>query len=155
MCWRKRWQHPFPSATFEVKSHDTPDETRTPDKTRIEVVRLEGYTIGRFNFEPGWRWSECIKPVVGTESCQNSHVGYAVRGDSRSLNDGTEKSIGAGQSYTIPPGHDAWVEGNEPFVGIEVMSAGAVRAALDRIPTSPSPSSSDSATLNAAAGTHN
>jgi len=110
--------------TFDVKSHDTPDETRTPPKTRVEVVRLDGFTIGRFNFEPGWRWSECIKPVVGTESCQVSHVGYAVSGRATiRLDDGTEQTIGAGQSYTIPPGHDAWVEGDEPFVTIEVMSA--------------------------------
>jgi len=109
---------------FEVKSHDHPDETRTPSKTRIEVVRLEGFTIGRFNFEPGWRWSECVKPVVGTESCQVSHVGYVVAGRiGVRLDDGTEKSIGAGESYTIPPGHDAWVVGNQPFVGIEVMGA--------------------------------
>jgi quercetin dioxygenase-like cupin family protein len=109
---------------FEVKSHETPDETRTPSKTKIEVVKLEGFTIGRFNFEPGWRWSECIKPVVGTDSCQASHVGYAVSGQIKvRLNDGSEQSIVAGQSYTIPPGHDAWVEGNEGFVGIEVMSA--------------------------------
>jgi quercetin dioxygenase-like cupin family protein len=109
---------------FEAKSHDSPDETRSPDKTRIEVVRLENYTIGRFNFEPGWRWSECVKPVVGTDSCQNSHVGYAVSGEiTVQLDDGTEKRIRAGESYTIPPGHDAWVEGGAPFVGIEVMSA--------------------------------
>src|SRR5205823_4374675 len=115
---------PVSVSTFETKSHDSPDEVRAPDRTRIEVVRLEGYTIGRFNFEPGWRWSECVKPVVGTDSCQNSHVGYAVSGEiTVQLDDGTQKRIGAGQSYTIPPGHDAWVEGSEPFVGIEVMSA--------------------------------
>ena len=109
---------------FEAKSHNSPDETRTPNKTKIEVVRLEGYTIGRFNFEPGWRWSECVKPVVGTDSCQNSHVGYAVSGRiTVRLNDGTQRTIGPGESYTIPPGHDAWVEGSEAFVGIEVMSA--------------------------------
>ena len=115
---------PVSVSTFEVKSHDAPDETRTPNKTRIEVVRLGGYTLGRFNFEPGWRWSECIKPVVGTASYQNSHVGYAVSGRlTVRLDDGTEKTISAGDAYTIPPGHDAWVEGNEPFVGTEVMSA--------------------------------
>ena len=115
---------PVTVSKFETKSHDSPDETRSPAKTRVEVVRLEGYTIGRFNFEPGWRWSECIKPVVGTESCQNSHVGYAVSGAiTVRLQDGTERRITAGESYTIPPGHDAWVEGNQPFVGIEVMSA--------------------------------
>ena len=115
---------PVTVSKFETKSHDSPDETRSPDKTRVEVVRLEGYTIGRFNFEPGWRWSECIKPVAGTDSCQNSHVGYAVSGEiTIRLEDGTEKTIKAGESYTIPPGHDAWVEGSQPFVGIEVMSA--------------------------------
>jgi quercetin dioxygenase-like cupin family protein len=115
---------PVSVQSFEVKSHDTPDETRTPTKTRVDVVRLEGFTIGRFTFEPGWRWSECIKPVVGTDSCQLSHVGYAVAGQATiRLDDGTEKTITPGQSYTIPPGHDAWVEGNEPFVAIEVMSA--------------------------------
>lgn len=110
--------------SLEAKSHDTPDEARTPPKTRVEVVRLSGFTIGRFNFEPGWRWSECVKPVVGTDSCQNAHVGYAVSGQlTVRLNDGTEEIISAGQSYTIPPGHDAWTEEDEGFVGIEVMSA--------------------------------
>src|SRR2546423_3332127 len=105
-------------ATFEVKSHGSPDEVRSPDKTRVEVVRLEGFTLGRFIFEPGWRWSECVKPVVKTESCQVSHVGYAVSGTiTVQAKDGTKKAITGGQSYTIPPGHDAWVEGNERFVG--------------------------------------
>jgi quercetin dioxygenase-like cupin family protein len=109
---------------FEVKSHNSPDEVRKPDKTRVEVVRLEGFTIGRFNFAPGWRWSECIKPVVHTDWCQVSHVGYAVSGTTVvRLSDGTEKTIQAGVSYTIPPGHEAWVVGDEPFVAIEVMSA--------------------------------
>ncbi|MES3000946.1 MAG: cupin domain-containing protein [Pseudomonadota bacterium] len=116
--------NPVSVSKFEVKSHGSPDEVRSPDKTRVEVVKLDGYTIGRFNFQPGWRWSECIKPVVKTDLCQLSHVGHVVSGKLRvSMADGTEKSISAGESYTIPPGHDAWVEGNEPFVGIEVMSA--------------------------------
>jgi hypothetical protein len=62
-----------------VKSHSSP-EVRIPSKTRVEVVQLEGFTIGRFNFEPGWRWSECVKPVVKTDQYQVSHVGYAVSG---------------------------------------------------------------------------
>ena len=115
---------PVAVTKFEVKSHGSPDEVRSPDKTRVEVVRLEGFTLGRFNFEPGWRWSQCVKPVVKTDSCQASHVGYAVSGRiAVRMNDVTQKSIAAGDSYTIPPGHDAWVEGNERFVGIEVMSA--------------------------------
>jgi len=109
---------------FEAKSHEKPDEVRTPSKTRVEVVRLQGFTLGRFIFQPGWRWSECIKPVVKTDSCQVGHVGYAVSGRiTVRANDGAQITIAPGMSYTIPPGHDAWVEGNEPFVGIEVMSA--------------------------------
>ena len=87
-------------------------------------MRLPGFTLGRLKMQPGWRWSECIKPVVGTDSCQVSHVGHVVSGRlTVKMNDGSQKSIAAGDSYTIPPGHDAWVEGNEPFVCIEVMSA--------------------------------
>lgn len=115
---------PVTVTKFEVKSHASPDEVRAPAKTRIEVVQLEGFTIGRFNFEPGWRWSECIKPVVKTDHCLASHVGYAVSGRlTVQMKDGTEKTISAGDSYTIPPGHEAWVEGDQPFVALEVMSA--------------------------------
>lgn len=115
---------PVTVTRLQAKSHDTPDEVRSPAKTRIEVVHLDGYTIGRFNFEPGWRWSECVKPVVNTDQCQASHVGYVVTGTlTVRMQDGTETTIGAGESYTIPPGHDAWVVGDQPFVGIEVMSA--------------------------------
>ena len=72
--------NPVSVSRLEVKSHDSPDEVRTPNKTRVEVVRLEGFTLGRIVLEPGWRWSECVKPVVKTESCQVSHVGYCVSG---------------------------------------------------------------------------
>lgn len=109
---------------FQVKSHNSPDEVRTPNKTRVEVIHYEGITIGRFQFEPGWRWSECVKPIAKTDHCQLSHVGYAISGRvTVHMNDGTEKTIAPGESYSIPPGHDAWVEGDQPFVGIEVMSA--------------------------------
>ena len=115
---------PVAVSTFAKKSHETPDEPPTPPKAQVDVVRLEGFTLGRFAFQPGWRWSECIKPVVRTDSCQVSHVGYAVSGRATiRLPDGREQTIQAGEFYTIPPGHDAWVEGDEPFVGIEVMSA--------------------------------
>jgi hypothetical protein len=112
--------NPVTVTTFETKSFETPDELRQPDKTKVEIVRLDGFTVGRFNMKPGWRWSQCIKPVVHTDTCQLSHVGYAVSG---SLTDAWQKTIKAGNSYSIPPGHDAWVEGNEDFVAIEVMSA--------------------------------
>jgi quercetin dioxygenase-like cupin family protein len=115
---------PVSVTKFEVKSHEKPDELRTPNKTRVEVLKMEGYTLGRFVFEPGWRWSECIKPVVKTEACMNSHVGYVVSGRlTVQTKDGTKKVLVPGDSYTIPPGHDAWVEGNERFVALEIMSA--------------------------------
>ena len=111
-------------AGVEHRDFSAPDETRTPDKTTVELVNLAGGQIGRYTFQPGWRWSECIKPVVKTDYCQLSHVGHVVSGNlTVRMRDGSEKTIHAGDSYTIPPGHDAWVEGNEPFVGLEVMSA--------------------------------
>lgn len=116
--------NPVAVSKLERKSHDAPDETRTPAKTKVEVVNLEGFTIGRLTFEPGWRWSDCIKPIVGTDSCQLSHVGHLISGTiTIKLNDGSEQTFSAGDSYTIPPGHDAWVVGDETCVGIEVMSA--------------------------------
>lgn len=111
--------------SFEAKSHDTPDESRRPEKTQVDLVRLdEGFTLGRLTLEPGWSWSECVKPVVGTDSCQVSHVGYMASGRlTVRLEDGRQKTIQAGDSYTIPPGHDAWVEDDQPVVAIELVSA--------------------------------
>ncbi len=109
---------------LQVKSHNSPDERRKPDKSQIDIVSVGDYTIGRLSFEPGWRWSECIKPVVQTDTCQNSHVGFCVSGKlTVETSDGGRAEIAAGDSYTIPPGHDAWVEGGDPFVGIEFVSA--------------------------------
>ena len=113
-----------PVTKLSVKSHNEPDERRRPDKSEIDVVDLGEYTLGRFTFDAGWRWSECIKPVAKTESCQNNHVGYCVSGSLEvHLDNGESVTINAGDSYTIPPGHDAWVVGNEKFVGLEFLSA--------------------------------
>lgn len=111
-------------ATVASRSMDEPDETRTPQLTTIDVVNLEGVEVGRFTFEPGWRWSDCIKPVVGTESCQAEHLGYALSGRMHIAHeDGTEVDIAPGDAYQIAPGHNAWVVGDEPFVGVEFKSA--------------------------------
>ena len=113
-------------AKMERKSFDSPEETRSIQKGQIEVVKLGDVTVMRTRFEPGWRWSECIKPVVNTDSCQNSHVGFCVSGKlTVETTDGGRIDIAAGDSYTIPPGHDAWVEGGDPFVGVEFLSAAA------------------------------
>jgi hypothetical protein len=104
----------------EARAFDAADEVRTPAKTKVDVVRLTGTTAARLTLEPGWRWSECIKPVVGTESCQIRHIGVAHSGRIKiSHEDGSEQEIAAGDAYVIEPGHDAWVVGDEPFVGFE------------------------------------
>jgi hypothetical protein len=113
-------------AGVEARDFDAPDETRTPDKTRVDVVRLGGTTAGRFAFEPGWRWSECVRPVAGTESCQARHVGVVHAGRLGVRHeDGTEVELGPGEAYVIEPGHDAWVVGDERFVGFEFESRAA------------------------------
>ena len=107
-------------AGVERLDFDSPDETRTPNKTRVDVVRVGGTTAARFAFEPGWKWSECVKPVVGTDSCQVRHVGVAQTGRIVVRHeDGTETEVGPGDAYVIEPGHDAWVVGDEPFVAFE------------------------------------
>ena len=113
-------------AGVEVGNFDSPDETRTPDKTTVDVVRMGGVTTARMRLEPGWRWSECVKPVVGGERCQVHHVGLLHSGTMRVLHDdGTEQEIRAGNSYVIEPGHDAWVVGDEPVVAFEFESTTA------------------------------
>ena len=67
-------------ANFEHRDFSTPDETRTPDKTTVELVNVAGGQVGRYTFQPGWKWSECIKPVAGTDTCQVEHVGYCISG---------------------------------------------------------------------------
>ncbi len=109
---------------IDSRSFDQPDEIRKPDKTQIDVVHVGGTEVGRLTLEPGWRWSECIKPVAGTDSCQVDHVGYAASGRLAVVHDdGTRATLQAGDAYRIAPGHDAWVEGQEPFVGFEFKSA--------------------------------
>jgi hypothetical protein len=106
-----------------TKSFDKPDESRTPDKTQVDVVSLGDVQAARLTMQPGWRWSECIKPVVGTESCQSRHVGAVIAGHMHVVqDDGSEADMGPGDAYVIAPGHDAWVVGDETFVGYEFES---------------------------------
>lgn len=107
----------------QARSFDSPDETRAPEKTKVEVVRMGGVSAARLSLESGWRWSECIKPIVGTESCQARHVGYLQSGTMHVVHDdGTEQEIAPGQAYVIEPGHDAWVVGDERIVAFEFES---------------------------------
>jgi len=111
-------------ASLETRRFESPDETRTPDKTTVELLHVEGTTVGRYTFQPGWRWAECIKPVAQTDSCQVDHVGYALEGRLHVRHDdGSETEVGRGDVYHIHPGHDAWVEGDQNFVAVEFQGA--------------------------------
>jgi quercetin dioxygenase-like cupin family protein len=106
---------------IEVKSMDAPDETRPfADKGEAQVVNLGDGTVLRSTFEPGWRWSEHVKPLAQTDSCQSTHLLYALSGRMHVvMNDGTETEIAAGDVARIEPGHDAWVVGDEPCIAID------------------------------------
>ncbi len=108
-------------AGVEVKSLDSPDETRPmADKGRVQVVTLGGVTVGRATLEPGWRWSEHVKPLAGTPSCQATHVGYVISGRMHlRMDDGTEREVGPGDAMVCPPGHDAWIVGSEPCIVLD------------------------------------
>ncbi len=114
-------------AGVQALDFDSPDETRTPAKTRVDVVRTGGgATAARLTFEPGWKWSECVKPVVGTDSCQVHHVGFIQAGRMHvAHDDGTELELGPGSAYEILPGHDAWVVGDETCLAFEFESRAA------------------------------
>jgi quercetin dioxygenase-like cupin family protein len=105
----------------EAKNLDSPDETRPfADKGKADIVKLGGVTVGRAVFEPGWKWSEHVKPIAGTESCQSSHTGYVISGRQHILmDDGTELDLNPGDAFVIPPGHDGWVVGDEPAVALD------------------------------------
>jgi quercetin dioxygenase-like cupin family protein len=108
-------------AELEVRNPDEADEVRPfVDKGRVDIVNLAGGFVGRGVFEPGWRWSEHVKPIAGTDSCQSSHLAYCISGRMVvRMDDGTEDRIGPGDVVVIPPGHDAWVVGDEPCVQID------------------------------------
>jgi hypothetical protein len=102
------------------KRFDRPDEIRRVEKAHIELVELGELTIGRAIFEPGWRWSEHVKPIVGTESCQVHHLGYVVSGHLHiEMTDGASMDVMGGDAFEIPPGHDAWVIGDEPWISVD------------------------------------
>src|SRR5215468_11162233 len=108
------------------KQFDAPDESRTPAKAKIDVVDLGSTKAARLTAQPGWRWSECIKPVVGGDSCQIHHVGYLQSGRMHvTHDDGSESEVEPGKAYVIEPGHDAWVVGDQPVVAFEFESKAA------------------------------
>jgi hypothetical protein len=108
-------------ASIQKKNLGSPDEKRSFPKGKIELAKLGDITFGRAIFEPGWKWSESVKPIVKTNSCQASHTSYHISGRLRvRLDDGTEQEFGPGDVGVVPPGHDAWVVGTEPVVMIDI-----------------------------------
>jgi quercetin dioxygenase-like cupin family protein len=105
---------------LNAKPLDQPDETRPVDKGKVDIVEIDGRTMMRTVFEPGWRWSECVKPIVGGESCQVDHFGYCISGHMHvRMDDGEEIDLGPGEAWHIPPGHDAWIVGDEAYVAVD------------------------------------
>ena len=104
------------------KSLDKPDETRQFEagKGTLELVNTDNGPVGRARFEPGWKWSDHIKPIAKTDSCEAAHAGYVISGRMKVvMNDGTEDEFGPGDLMIIPPGHDAWIVGDEAAVVID------------------------------------
>jgi class 3 adenylate cyclase len=109
---------------LQVKSFASPDEVRTFSKGHAEVVSLGETTVGRSHWSPGWRWSVDLAPTMATPSCQVHHLGHSVSGVLHVLmDDGEELDIPPDSIFDIPPGHDAWVVGDEPWVTVEWTSA--------------------------------
>ena len=107
-------------AGVEKRDFNSPDESRTPDKTRSDIVHVGGAAVARLTLEPGWSWAECVKPVAGTESCQHRHLGVLQAGRMRvTHDDGTVVEINPGEAYVIEPGHNAEVVGDERLVAYE------------------------------------
>lgn len=106
----------------DKKSLDAPDETRTFARGKVDMVTVGGLTLGRSTFEPGWRWSESVKPIAGTDSCELTHRGVIESGRLRVRMDGGEEmEFGPGEAYVIAPHHDGWVVGDEAVVMYDVM----------------------------------
>jgi hypothetical protein len=104
----------------EIKSLNHPDEVRSFDRGKVDLIKIGGATIGRALFQPGWRWSTSVKPLVHTRSCEAPHFQYHVSGILHvKMDDGTEVDCRPGDVSMLPLGHDAWVVGNEPVVVVD------------------------------------
>ena len=121
-----------------VRSFDAPDDTRDFSKGILDLIKVGPLTFGRETLEPGWRWSVDVKPLAGTELCEFHHVGYQVSGrwicEDR---EGRQVEIGPGDIFDTPPGHDAWVIGDEPCVALDFQGIAdwALRSTATRVLT--------------------
>jgi quercetin dioxygenase-like cupin family protein len=107
-----------------LKRFEHPDESRTFEKGRFELIKVGDMTIGRASYEPGWKWSQHVGAAVGKTSCDVEHVGYVVSGRATAaMDDGRVIEMKAGDFFYIAPGHDSWVVGDEPYVSLHFMGA--------------------------------
>ncbi len=110
---------------MQKKDFSQPDEVRTFDKGKLELVTVGGVTFGRALLEPGWKWSTSVKPLANTASCEAPHLQYHVSGRLHVvMDDGSEDEFGPGEVSQLPPGHDAWVVGDEAVVVIDITGMG-------------------------------
>jgi hypothetical protein len=108
----------------EQKNFAEPDEVREFPNGRVEILDIGSGQVGRIIAEPGWRWSNDVRPIAGTDSCEAPHFQYHVSGRlAIRMDDGTELIAGPGDITSLPSGHDAWVVGDEPVVVIDWYGA--------------------------------
>ena len=109
-------------ATIVKKSFNQPDDIKTPEKVKMEIVTVDGVKMHRVTAEPGWQWSKHIKPLVGGESCPQHHLLYVISGTlaSRMDNEDKEEVFTEGDVAVIPSGHDGWTVGEQPVVWLEI-----------------------------------
>jgi uncharacterized protein DUF861 len=118
------------SSSPVIRRFEEPDERRSAEEWVFEVVALGGMTLGRASYEPGWKWSVDVGPQVGTATCQVDHVGLVVSGRCAvAMDTGEYVEMGPGDLFAIPPGHDSWVVGGEPYVSLHLMGADRYAAA--------------------------
>ena len=115
---------PMAAQGGQKKSLDNPDETRDFEQGKLQTATLGDFKVARAILQPGWKWSEHVKPLAQTESCQVRHTGYVVSGQLKVVmdDDRSEVDLAPGDAYVLEPGHDAWVVGDEPFVGVDVST---------------------------------
>ena len=107
-----------------LKRFETPDEVRTFDKGKFELVHIGGMTIGRATYEPGWKWSEHVGRSFGKTSCDVEHVGIVLSGRATAaMDDGRVVELQPGEVFYVAPGHDSWVIGDEPYVSLHLLGA--------------------------------
>ena len=109
---------------LELLNLESPSEVRTFEKGRVEIYRIGPMTLGRATYEPGWRWSEHVGGATGERSCMVEHVGLVQSGAAVALmDDGREVVMRAGDFFYVPPGHDSWVVGDEPYVSLHILGS--------------------------------